>query len=194
MRKVVYGAACSLDGFIAAPDGSVDWLHWSDDVNKIMADYWSNTDTLVMGRKTWEVAARSGGGGGGMSGMTSYVFSRTLQRIDHPGVQLVSGNAGEFVRDLKKKKGKNIIVFGGGDFARSLFEADVIDEVGLNVHPVLLGSGIPMFLDAKRRIKLKLTQCRQLHGGCVLLDYTVKHARRAETLAGDATVGHAVDV
>lgn len=181
MRKVVYGAACSLDGFIAAPDGSVDWLHWSDDVNKIMAEYWGATDTLVMGRKTWEAGAamNPGAADSGMGGMQTFVFSRTLRSIDKPGVRLVSDDAGGFVRALKKKKGKNIIVFGGGDFARSLFEADVIDEVGLNVHPVVLGSGIPFFLDAKRRIKLTLTQCRQIHGGCVLLDYAVKHARKS---------------
>lgn len=181
MRKVIYGAACSLDGFIATPDGSVDWLHWSDDVNKIMADFWSATDTLVMGRKTWEVTAamNPSSSDAAMSGMQTYVFSRTLRHVDRPGVQLVSDDAGGFVRALKKKKGKNIIVLGGGDFARSLFEADLIDEVGLNIHPVVLGSGVPFFLDARRRIKLTLTQCRQLHGGCVLLDYAVKHVRRS---------------
>jgi dihydrofolate reductase len=182
MRKVVYGAACSLDGFIAAPDGSVDWLHWSDDVTRIMEEYWAASDTLVMGRKTWEAAAAMSPGAADstMSGMQSYVFSRTLRAIDKPGVRLVTDDAGTFVRALKKEKGKNIIVFGGGDFARSLFEADVIDEVGLNVHPVLLGSGVPFFLDAGRRMKLTLTRCQQLHGGCVLLDYAVKHIRGAK--------------
>jgi dihydrofolate reductase len=181
MRKVVYGAACSLDGFIATRDGGVDWLHWSDDASKIMAEYWGSTDTLVMGRKTWDVsvAMNPAAAGSGMSGMQTFVFSRTLQRIDAPGVQLVSDDAGGFVRALKKKRGKDIIVLGGGDFARSLFEADVIDEVGLNVHPVLLGSGVPFFLDAKRRISLTLTRCREIHGGCVLMDYAVKHPRRA---------------
>src|SRR5688500_3230536 len=142
MRKVIYGGACSLDGFLAAADGSVNWLHWSDDVNKMMAEFWTTTDALVMGRKTWEVAAAGAPAeaDAGMTGMKSYVFSRTLDKIDRPGVELVRENAGEFVRALKKKKGKNITVFGGGDFARSLFEADVIDEVGLNVHPILLGS------------------------------------------------------
>jgi dihydrofolate reductase len=185
MRKVVYGAACSLDGFIAAADGSVDWLHFSDEVSKIMTAYWSATDTLVMGRKTWEVAAASSptDSGDGFSGIRTYVFSRTLQRIDQAGVELVSGDAGGFTRALKKQKGKDIMVFGGGDFARSLFEADVIDEVGLNIHPILLGSGVPFFLDAKRRIKLALEECRQLPGDCVLLDYRVKHARVAKTRA-----------
>jgi dihydrofolate reductase len=181
MRKVIYGGACSLDGFLAAADGSIDWLHWSDDVNKIMSDFWTTTDVLLMGRKTWEVAAAnapSGSQSGAASGMKSYVFSRTLQRIDRPDVELVREDAGDFVRALKKKPGKNITVFGGGNFARSLFEADVIDEVGLNVHPVLLGAGTPTFLDASRRVKLELTECRQLHGGCVLLTYRVRHPRR----------------
>ena len=183
MRKVIYGAACSLDGFIATTDGSVDWLHWSDDVGKIMAKNWARTDTLLMGRKTWDLASGSGPGGGSgseMAGMRSYVFSRTLDRIDHEGVTLVKEDAGSFVAALRKKKGKDIIILGGGDLGRSLFEADVIDEVGLNVHPVLLGSGVPLFLDARHRIKLELSECRQLHGGCVYLSYRVKHARRAK--------------
>jgi dihydrofolate reductase len=182
MRKVVYGAACSLDGYIAAADGTLDWLHWSDDVNRIMKEYWSATDTILMGRRTWDtmVGSETSGGDSSTQGMHSYVFSRTLKSIDRPGVTLVSENAGEFVRALKKKTGKNIIIMGGGDFGRSLFEADVIDEVGLNVHPVLLGAGIPLFLDARQRIKLELLECRQLHGGCVLLNYRVKHARKAK--------------
>jgi dihydrofolate reductase len=181
MRNVIYGAACSLDGFIAASDGSVDWLHWSDDVTRIMREFWSGTDTLLMGRKTWQVASGSAPGGGAgdeMAGMQSYVFSRTLARIDHPGVTLVKEDAGDFVRALKKKPGKNIIILGGGELGQSLFEADVIDEVGLNIHPVLLGTGVPIFLDTRQRIKLELTRCQQLHGGCVLIDYRVKHARR----------------
>jgi dihydrofolate reductase len=182
MRKVIYGAACSLDGFITGPDGSIDWIHHSKDVSDLMSEYWKAMDTLVMGRKTWDFASSvpapsNAEAESAWGGIKSYVFSRTLKTIDRPGVELVSSDAGEFVRNLKRQRGKNIIVFGGGDFARSLFEADVIDEVGLNVHPVLLGSGAPFFLDAKRRIKLELTECRPLQGGCVLLDYRVKHAR-----------------
>lgn len=195
MRTVTYGGACSLDGFLAGSDGSLDWLHFSSDVNEIMSSYWKTIDTLVMGRKTWEVsqaqfekemtkkAREIGAGGGDDAGMESYVFSRTLRAIDMPGVTLVADDAGEFVRALKKKKGKGICVFGGGDFARSLFEADVIDEVGLNVHPVLLGAGVPVFLDPKHRVRLDLTECRQLHGGCVFVNYRVKRARSAKSRA-----------
>ena len=179
MRTVTYGGACSLDGFILGPKGSLDWLHWSDDANQIMSDYWKTVDTLVMGRKTWEVAR--GQVGGGTSGVRSYVFSRTLREITHPGVTLVSTDPGAFVRDLKGRPGKGICVFGGGDFARSLFEADVIDEVGFNIHPVLLGSGVPGLLDAHRRIDLELAECRPIHGGCVYVLYRVKRASSAKS-------------
>ena len=103
----------------------------------------------------------------------TYVFSRTLKQIGKPGVQLVSSDAGEFVRELKRKPGRDICVMGGGDFARSLLEAGVVDEVGLNVHPILLGSGIPLFLDAGRQIQLSLTESRTISGGCVLSTYRV---------------------
>jgi dihydrofolate reductase len=188
MRTVTYGAACSLDGFIAAKDGSLDWLHFSKDVQDVMATYWATVDTMVMGRKTWDVTIAMGGGEGGKEAaaeeaagtpppVSTYVFSRTLRRIDKPGVTLVSDDAGQFVRDLKSRKGKGICVMGGGDFARSLFEAGVIDEVGLNIHPVLLGSGVPFFLDAGK-ISLELVENRTLHGGCVLVTYRVKRATR----------------
>ena len=175
MRTVTYGAACSLDGFIVGPGGSLDWLLFSKDVQAYMKDFWARLDTLVMGRKTWEAAAaQSGGKGGGMKGVKSYVFSRTLTSIPGKGVELVREDAGDFVRRLKAEAGKEICVFGGGDFARSLFAAGVIDEVGLNIHPVLLGSGVPLFQDAGRRIDLELKENRGMEGGCILALYRVR--------------------
>lgn len=179
MRIVTYGAACSLDGFIAGSDGSIDWLHFSKDVQDVMSAYWSSIDTMLMGRKTWEVAtAQGGGGGGGMGGggITTYVFSRTLQSVGH-GAQLISENAGEFVRELKEQPGKGICVMGGGELAQSLIAAGVVDEIGLNVHPILLGSGVPFFRDPGRRVELELTESRVLHGGCVLMSYRVAAPR-----------------
>ncbi|MBI1852910.1 MAG: dihydrofolate reductase [Planctomycetes bacterium] len=178
MRKVTYGGACSLDGFIAGKEGSIDWLHFSPDVQKFMAEFWPTIDTILMGRKTWDVSAAMGGGGaGGSGGMKTYVFSRTLKKSPSPDVELVTTDAVAFVKDLKRQKGKGICVMGGGDFARSLFEGDVIDEVGLNIHPILLGSGIPAFLDAGRRIALELEESRTIHGGCVLVTYRVRRAK-----------------
>lgn len=178
-RLVTYGAACSLDGFIARGDGAVDWLHFSKDVQEIIRHYWTGIDTVLMGRKTWEVAAASGGGGSPYGPMKSYVFSRTLAPGSVKGAEVVAEDAGGFVRALKQEEGKAICVMGGGDLARSLFAAGVIDEVGLNVHPVLLGSGIPLFLDPGRQVDLELASCRQIDGGCVMLTYRARPPRTA---------------
>ncbi|HEX8029135.1 MAG TPA: dihydrofolate reductase family protein [Vicinamibacterales bacterium] len=107
-----------------------------------------------------------------MPGVSAYVFSRTLTSAPK-GAELVSSGAGEFVRALKQKPGKDIIVMSGGNLAASLLAAGVIDEVGLNIHPVLLGAGTPVFLDPGGRLKLELTECRQLDGGCVFVNYRV---------------------
>jgi len=188
MRTVTYGGAVSLDGFLAGADGSLDWLHFSPDVQRVMADYWKNVDTILMGRKTYAVAAAQSGGAKPRpkSGakprkrratrapaMRTYVFSRTLDAIDQPGVELVRTDAAAFVRDLKARPGKDICLMGGGELAQSLLAAGLVDEVGLNIHPVLLGAGIPVFRDPGLRVQLSLTECRTLDGGCVLANYRV---------------------
>lgn len=176
MRKVTFGGANSLDNFIARKDDSVDWLMWNKEVSAIMTDYWKTIDTVVMGRRTYEVAMKSGGGGGAYPGVTTYVFSKTLKKNKVPkDVNLISDDAVKFVRKLKKEKGKDICVMGGGVLARSLFEAGLIDEVGFNIHPVLLGSGIPLFHEMTKQITLKLIKCQELKNGCVVLTYRVKH-------------------
>jgi dihydrofolate reductase len=199
MRTITYGGAVSLDGFLAGADGSLDWLHFSPDVQQVIADYWKTVDTILMGRKTYVVAAaqsggaKSGGaksrgaksGGAKSSGksrtrtatrepaMRTYVFSRTLEAIDQPGVELVRDDAAAFVRDLKARPGKDICLMGGGELAQSLLAAGLVDQVGLNIHPVLLGTGIPVFRDPGQRVRLSLTECRTLDGGCVFANYRV---------------------
>ena len=174
MRKVTYGAACSLDGYIAGADGAVDWLRFSPEVQAFMEVYWPTVDTILVGRGTWEVAARQDPGEGpSLPGVQTYVFSRTLDDITRPGVHLVRGDAAAFVRDLKNKPGKDICVLGGGVLGTSLIEAGVVDEVGMNVHPILLGSGVPLFRQTTRRIPLELLETRQMGGGCVLCTYRV---------------------
>lgn len=174
MRQVIYGGACSLDGYFAGRDGAIDWLHFSKDVEAIMAKSWAAIDTILVGRKTWDFT-RAMGGGGEMPGVQakSYVFSRTLKTIPGTDAELVTTDAGEFVRTLKAQPGKDIMVMSGGNFATSLLQAGVIDEIGLNIHPVLLGAGVPAFLDPGTRVKLELTECRQLDGGCVFVNYRV---------------------
>jgi dihydrofolate reductase len=178
MRTVTYGAACSLDGFITGPHGSMDWLHFSEDVSRVMGAYWPTVDTILMGRRTWEVAlsAQDGGEAGdqGTSGLHTFVFSRTLRQVSQPGATLVREDAGAFVRALKRKPGKGICLMGGGELAQALIAAGLVDEIGLNIHPVILGSGTPFLRDPGMRIALELTESRVMDGGCVLARYRVR--------------------
>ena len=91
MRKVTFGGACSLDNFIARKDDAVDWLLWNKEAGEIMRDYWKTIDTIVMGRRTYEVAARSGSKGG-YSGVKTYVFSRTLKNKSSKKLTLKSSS------------------------------------------------------------------------------------------------------
>ena len=174
MRKVTFGGASSLDNFIARKDDSVDWLLWTKEVAEVTQSFWKTIDTVLMGRRTYEVAARMGQGA--YPGVKNYVFSRTIKKPSDESLTFVSEDAAEFVRRLKSEEGKGICVMGGGVLAKSLFEADLIDEVGFNIHPVLLGSGIPAFYEMPRQIDLELIKCHQLSTGCVILTYQVKRA------------------
>jgi dihydrofolate reductase len=170
MRKVTFGGATSLDNYLARKDHAVDWLIWSDEVTDVTSEYWKRVDTVLMGRRTYEVAGK------GYPGVQNIVFSRTLERGADPTVTVVSDDAVEFVRDLKQGPGKEICLMGGGDLARSLFNAGLIDEVGLNIHPVLLGRGIPVFHEMPRQIDLELLECRRFSTGCVYIRYGVKQS------------------
>ncbi len=176
MRKVTFGGANSLDNFIARKDDAVDWLLWGDEAASYMKEFWKTIDTVVMGRRTYEVALRlSKGGGGGYPGVKTYIFSRTLKKSRGKKVEIISTDAAEFVRDLKNKEGKDICVLGGGLLAKSLFEADLIDEIGFNIHPVLLGQGIPLFHEMNHQIDLELIDCKTFKNGCVLVSYRVRN-------------------
>jgi len=171
MRKVTFGGANSLDNFIARKNHEVDWLIWNKEVEAISRAFWQTIDTVVMGRKTYDVAAKAGSGA--YPGVKNYVFSRTLKKSSNRRVQIISEDAAEFVRRLKQEQGKGICVIGGGVLARSLFEAQLIDEIGFNIHPVLLGSGIPLFYEMSRQINLELLECKTLSNGCVVVRYKV---------------------
>jgi dihydrofolate reductase len=172
MRKVTFGGGNSLDNYIARRDDAVDWLRWSKEVQAVTAEFWKTIDTVVMGRRTYEVAL--GSGTTSYPGVKNYVFSRTLKASPDEQVEIIADDAAEFVRKLKAEEGKGICVMGGGLLAKSLFEADLIDEVGLNIHPVLLGSGVPLFHEMSRQIDLELAECKTFKNGCVYISYRVK--------------------
>ena len=176
MRKLTFGVGNSVDNFIARKNDAVDWLSWTSEVAEITAAFWKNVDTILTGRKTYEVGLRlMKGKRNPYAGVKTYVFSRTRARSTTEGVEIVRSDAVRFVRQLKRAEGKEICLMGGGELAKALFEAKLIDEIGLNIHPVLLGAGVPLFHPMKRQIALELRECRPFKNGCVYVAYRVKY-------------------
>ena len=171
MRKVTFRVANSLDNYIARKDGSFDWILHSEDSSSSLAEFWKTLDTVLWGRKTYDLVK---GRMPAYKGVKNYVFSRTLKKSADKGVELINGDAAEFVQKLKNQEGKDIFVMGGGELAKALFEADLIDEVGMNIQPVLLGSGIALFHEMKKPINLELIECKTFSGGCVFVSYRVR--------------------
>ena len=176
MRLVTFGLANSLDNFIARSDHGTDWLVWDNEVAAISGEYWKTIDTVVMGRKTYEVAVKLGTTS--YPGAKNYVFSRTLEPRPGVDVEIVAEDPVAFMRALKQQPGKGICVLGGGELAHTLLQADVIDEIGLNIQPVLLGSGIPLFHALPKQINLELLECRPLKSGSVYVRYRIKAPAR----------------
>jgi dihydrofolate reductase len=171
-RRLRYGVAVSLDGFIAGPKGNYDWIVMDPAID--FAAMYKEFDTAVMGRKTYEVITAMGGGHGAVTGMDeTVVFSRTLRPATHPGVRITREDPRKVVKALKAKSGKDIWLFGGGILFRYLLKAGLVDSVEVAVIPVLLGDGIPL-LPPGGRTKLALADLKRLPAsGIVALSYSI---------------------
>jgi dihydrofolate reductase len=163
--------AASLDGFIAGPDGSYDWIVMDPAID--FTALYREFDTAVMGRKTYE-AGLTMGGNFAMPGIEVVVFSRTLAPATHKGLRITNDAPASVVADLKNRKGRDIWLFGGGELFRSLLDAGLVDTVEIAVMPVLLGSGIPL-LPAGHSASLVLSEVKRLSSsGIVVLAYAVR--------------------
>ena len=169
-RRVRYQVAVSLDGFIAGPNGEYDWIVMDPAVD--FAALYKEFDTAVMGRKTYELSA-SQGAHGAIPGIEVIAFSRTLPAATYPGVRILNDDARQIVAALKKKRGRDIWLFGGGELFRALLDAGLVDTVEVAVMPVLLGAGIPL-LPPGSATKLVLADQKILPAsGIVALAYSV---------------------
>jgi dihydrofolate reductase len=167
MRKIRYQVACSLDGYIAGPNGEYDWIVMDPEID--FEALFDQFDTVLMGRRTFEVAA-----GAGAAGLKAFVFSCSLRQEDHPGITIVSERVKETLDDLRAQPGKDIWLFGGGDLFRSLLELGCVDTVEPAFIPVVLGGGRPFLPAPAVRRRLSLTEQRVYEkSGIVLLKYDV---------------------
>lgn len=171
MRTVRYEVAASLDGFIAGPDGEFDWIPDDPDIDfgALMARF----DTLLMGRRTWEIV-RAQPESPAMPGVETWVFSRTLRPEDCPGARL-SATPETVVPELKAAPGKEIWLFGGGELFRCLLGLGLVDAVEVAVVPVLLGEGLPLLPGPAPRTRLRLVGQRGYpKSGIQRLEYAVE--------------------
>jgi len=169
MRRVRYAVVASLDGYIAGPKGEADWIIMNPEID--FRAVFEQFDTFLIGRRTFEMMARAGRGE--TPGMKTFVFSRTLQQQDYPGVTVVAEKSDETVAALRAEPGKDIWLFGGGSLFRSLLDAKLVDTVEVAVIPVLLGEGVPLLASPARLTKLKLTGHKVYKAGIVSLEYAV---------------------
>jgi len=169
VSRIRYQVAMSLDGYIAGPKGEADWIIMDPDID--FKALFAQFDTFLMGRGTFEMMGA--GGGSPASGAKTFVFSRTLQPEDHPGVTIVSEVSTATVAPIRAQAVKDIWLFGGGALFRSFLDAGFVDTVEVAVIPVLLGGGVPLLPNPARQAKLTLTGHHIYNTGIVLLEYTV---------------------
>ena len=170
MRKIRYGVAMSLDGFIAGPNGEADWIATDPEVD--FSAIWAQFDTALMGRRTYQAAIQRLGEAA-FSGLTTFVFSRTLKQEDHPAVEVVSEVTASWAGDLKAQSGKDIWLFGGSELFRSFLDCGHVDRIDVTVIPVLLGAGIPLLPPPYTPTKLHLLSHSAYKSGTLSLAYQV---------------------
>ena len=176
MRKVILGLAASLDGYIARENGDVDWLKMEDLTEGAdeMKEFFASIDTIFWGRKTLSKGEEMGGDINMYGKVMNYVFSHTPRQSEIENLVFISENVVEFVEDLKRQDGKNILLMGGGNLAKTFFEEGLIDELIIGIQPVILGKGIPLFPPRENQIELERFDVKTRKSGTVQISYRVK--------------------
>ena len=182
MRKVIASPFVTLDGFIAGPQGEIDWNepYFDEEMARYVGEQFASVDTLLFGRGTYQLFVQYWPTQGvkddpvfakKMNTLLKIVFSTTLETVTWNNARLVKENVAGEIQSLKRQEGKNIVIDGSPGLIHSLTRLGLIDEYRLRVHPVVLGSGVPLFKDLKGRMPLQLIDSQTFHSGVVILHY-----------------------
>ena len=173
-RKVIVHIAASVDGYIARPDGDLEWLTSRPAPEGFygMNAFMKTVDTMLIGRKTYDESLKLGAKFETTS--RTFIFSRQKPPAKIPkGVEFVTEAIGPFIRRLREQPGKDIWLMGGGDLIASCLDEKVIDEFVVSVVPVFIGDGIPLVARRPRHVPMTLKSVDRFDDGLVQLHYLV---------------------
>lgn len=168
MRKIVLNVAMSLDGLIEGPNGEYDWCF--DDQDYGMHEFLNRIDAIFYGRKSYEELMRASKTNP-FAEKQSFLFSKSLPTSDE--YQLVTGDLTSSVMEIKRSAGKDIWLFGGASLTASMMKENLVDELLLAVHPIILGKGKALFDMLDSRQTLKLMESKPYSSGLVSMHYSI---------------------
>ena len=185
MRKVIWLMHVSLDGFVAGTNGEINWIYLDDEMFDDVQELVNTADTALFGRVTyelmegyWPTAAEKSTAtkhdlehAAWVNSAQKIVFSKTLKNVGWHNTKIVKDNIAEEITRMKKKSGKNLILFASPTLASTFLNHDLIDEYWFNINPIVLGSGKPLFNGIINIHKLKLLKTKMYKNGVVLLHY-----------------------
>lgn len=185
MRKIIFLIHMSLDGLVAGPNGEMDWIVYNDEVAKYSHDLHSTTDAAIYGRVTyqmmesyWPSVLTDQTSTGGelahaqwLNKATKIVVSKTLKTVQWKNSVLISDHIAEEIGKIKRQPGKNLWLLGSPTLAQEFMRLGLIDEYRININPVVLGTGKPLFAGLNDKLPLKLVENRSFEGGVAALRY-----------------------
>lgn len=187
MRKIISFMHMSLDGFVAGPNGEMNWINVNEEIFDYVGKRISKGDTALYGRVTYQMMENYWPTAGDKPTATKHdiehakwyskvrkiVLSKTMNEGDLTNTRIISDHLSDSINEIKQQAGEDILLFGSPTATHSLIQQNLIDGYWLFVNPIILGRGIPLFAAVKDRIKLNLLNTRQFACGVTELNYTV---------------------
>ena len=177
-RKIIVYIATSADGYIARLDGNVDWLNYPRTAGDYgMAAFFKTIDTILWGRKTYDIARGFGKKGGGLGygkKIKNYVFTHHPEKYDDSKQMFVNEPIKDFASRLREQPGKDIWMMGGGGIIASFLDAGELDEFIVHIIPTFIGEGIPLIAPHHRLVPLKLLSSNAYPDGVVRMHYSLE--------------------
>jgi dihydrofolate reductase len=182
VRKLKLQVQMSVDGFIAGPNGEMDWMLWNWDgaLKQYVAKMTEDVDTILLGRKLAEgfipywAANPLQEGADTFNNTPKVVFTKTMEESTWVDTVLAKGELADEINQMKKKDGKNMIAYGGSKFVSALIKENLIDDYHLFINPTAVGKGMTIFNELEGKLDLELVKSTAFTCGMVVLNYKPK--------------------